>query len=79
MYSPEKIGNPLFGFLIPGLLNGDVRNIVLILLRKLNEPFRSEVVGNSMLAFLSLLPIIFIWTIGYLIVANRVNKLQNAC
>jgi hypothetical protein len=79
MYSPEKIGNPLFDFLIPGLLNGDGRNIVLIILRKLNEPFRSEIFGDSMVGLLSLLPIIFIWTIGYLSIANRVNKLQNAC
>ncbi len=79
MYSPEKIGNPLFDFLIPGLLNGDARNIVLIILRKLNEPFRSEIFGNSMVGLLSLLPIIFIWIIGYLLVANRVNKLKNAC
>ena len=79
MYSPEKIGNPLFDFLIPGLLNGDARNIVLIILRKLNEPFRSEIFRNSMVGLLSLLPIIFIWIIGYLLVANRVNKLQNAC
>ena len=79
MYSPEKIGNPLFDFLIPGLLNGDTRNVVLIILRKLNEPFRSGIFGNSMVGLLSLLPIIFIWTIGYSIVANRVNKLQNAC
>ena len=79
MYSPEKIGNPLFDFLIPGLLNGDGRNVVLIILRKLNEPFRSEIFGDSMVGFLSLLPIIFIWTSGYLMIANRVNKLQNAC
>ena len=79
MYSPEKIGNPLFDFLIPGLLNGDGRNIVLIILRKLNEPFRSEIFGDSMVGLLSLLPIIFIWTIGYLLIANRINKLRNVC
>ncbi len=79
MYSPEKIKKPLFDLLIPGLLNGDARNIVLIILRKLNGPFRSEIFGSSKVGLLSLLPIIFIWTTGYLIVANRVNKYQNRC
>jgi len=79
MHSDIEIENPLFDFLIPHLLNGYARNIGLIILRKLNEPLRSKFLGNSMVRLWSLLPIIFIWAIEYLMVANRVNKSQNAC
>jgi len=74
MFSPWDYENPLFDILLPDFLNDGGRNLFLILLRRISPPGPNEILDSRVIFRLSMVPMVLIWIVGYIGVANRINK-----